>query len=86
MPPTYEYNSLIDRASITYPTGCTMPDTWVLVFIACFYAIAIHCGWRLWRKEIAVATKLFWTVVLIVPVMGVLFYASIGNTDRSTVS
>jgi hypothetical protein len=48
--------------------------TVLIVIAAISELVAIWCGVGLWRSRASVLKKLFWSLVLLVPVVGPVFY------------
>jgi hypothetical protein len=53
---------------------------WVLLGIS--EAISFACFVLLWRREGRIVTKLFWSVVLVVPILGPAFFGALGRPLR----
>ena len=51
--------------------------TFLIIIAAVSEVIAIWCAVNLWRCRASLMRKLFWTLILIVPVVGPAFYGGI---------
>ena len=38
--------------------------------------ISVWCAMSLWRKEAGIGSKVFWSVVLLIPILGPVFYGA----------
>lgn len=45
----------------------------VIIF---FYSLAFYCIIKLWMKRETILKKLYWTFVLLIPILGVLLYGA----------
>jgi len=52
-----------------------------LIIIALFELLALFCIWRLWRRHRrrSLAFRIGWSLLLLVPVLGVVFYGLATN-------
>ena len=46
----------------------------IYIFLSINYFIVLICLFQLWRTGSNVATKIIWTVVLLIPLLGFVFY------------
>ncbi len=56
-----------------------------MVVFGCAEAVAFIFVWRLWlkRRKTSLASRVFWSVVLLVPVLGILLYGfCLSNPDE----
>ncbi|MEM9605307.1 MAG: hypothetical protein AAGA11_20765 [Pseudomonadota bacterium] len=54
-----------------------MQDAFVYPILGVHAAVAGVLAVRLWRREVGVLTKLWWSVVLLVPVVGLFAYGAL---------
>ena len=51
--------------------------TFLIIIGAVSELIALHCAVGLWRSEASGWRKLFWILVLLIPIMGPIFYGGL---------
>ena len=52
-------------------------DLTLLIIIAFFYLFSIICLVKLWRKKTVIFAKLFWSFILLVPILGPVAYGAL---------
>lgn len=60
-----------------------MSDTAFLIFLGINYFIALISLTLLWRTNAGIITKIFWSMVLLMPFLGLAFYWALFNPPPS---
>jgi hypothetical protein len=44
--------------------------------IGIFYLISMICLWKLWQKQVPIWSRVFWSMILLIPLLGPIFYGA----------
>ena len=67
-------NKAIGKSPLRHDQLGEFADPYILISLAILLIITICCLYKLWRKEIEINRKIKWTLVLLIPLFGVLIY------------
>jgi amino acid transporter len=49
----------------------------IILIIVVSYIISVMCLMKLWKKEINIFRKLFWSIILLIPFFGLIAYGGL---------
>jgi hypothetical protein len=71
-----QYTRGISAAPVTAEELGEFSEIFFYSVVGFFYSISLYCIVGLWKKSETILIKLYWTLILLLPVFGVLFYGA----------